>query len=150
MWGLQSSHVDSHRSMNVEFHAGHWISLSCTVVQCVVPHSTHGAVSLLQGCPHPSHLTFPQSHCSQYDRRLPLSGSQDVQWVPMKMGQSRLFRIHFFAGVGARPPPTCISDTSLSGMSSKGRPAAFFASASTSWFLLMSVFCCWVCAERIC
>ena len=32
-------------------------------------------MSLLQGCPHPSHLTFPHSHCSQYDRCLPLSGT---------------------------------------------------------------------------
>ena len=75
MWGLQSSHVDSHRSMNFEFHPGHWTSLSCTVVRWVVPHSAHGVVSLLHGCPHPSHLTFPNSHSSQYDRHLPLRGS---------------------------------------------------------------------------
>ena len=104
MWGLYSSHVDSHRSMKAEFQAGHCVSLSCTVVRCVVPHSAHGAVSLLHGCPHPSHLTFPHSHCSQYDRRLPLSGSQEVQWVPGKTGLIRLLRIHFFAGVGHSHP----------------------------------------------
>ena len=120
MWGLQSSHVDSHRSRKAELQAEHCVSLSWTVVRCVVPHSAHGAVTLLHGCPHPSHLTFPHSHCTQYALCVPLSGSQEVQWVLVKTGMIRLLRIHFFVGVGAGPPPTCMSDTSWGGMSCCG------------------------------
>ena len=134
------SHGFAHACRKGALHVGHWMSRLWTVCPCISLHTEQSARLLSHGAAQPSHLILPQSHWSHSMRRVPLMGSQVVQWHPVHLPYLLKVLIHFFAGVGASAPARTMLCGCSGATSSSGSQVPCLARRSISLFRLMS---CW-------